>query len=95
MPSAICDHLLIVFFAHDTEAGIWLADLKAYWEKHERGSLPSFIEMIVIVWVQGLIWKELKNVYKEGFWEYMMKMWNLADVFRLANFPTIFAGLST
>jgi hypothetical protein len=26
--------------------------------------------------------KELKNVYKEGFLDYMMNMWNLADVFR-------------
>lgn len=61
---------------------IYLADVKANWEKHERGSLPSFIEMAVILWVQGLIWKELKNLYREGFWEYMMNMWNLADVFR-------------
>lgn len=75
-------YFFVVFFIRDTEAGIWLADIKADWEKHERGSLPSFIEMIVIVWVQGLIWKEMKNLYREGFWEYMMNMWNLADVFR-------------
>jgi hypothetical protein len=59
--------------------------LRAYWEKHERGSLPSVIEMTVIVFVQGLIWKELKNLFKQGFWDYMLNMWNLADVFRFVS----------
>ena len=50
------------------------------------GSLPTPIEMIIIVWVQGLIWKSLKEVYKVGLLDYLLNLWNLADIFSYGSF---------
>ena len=74
--------VFLVFFFPETYVGVYLAELKAYWIKHERGSLPTVIELFIIGWVQGLIWKMLKELYKEGLLEFLMNMWNLADIFR-------------
>jgi len=30
----------------------WLKEVRDNWEKHERGSLPTLVEMAVITWVQ-------------------------------------------
>ncbi len=42
------------------------------------------IEMTVIMWVQALIVKEIKDVFKDGLMEYLSDMWNLADLMRQA-----------
>jgi hypothetical protein len=60
----------------------WLSEVKADWLKHERGSLPTIIELGVIMWVQALTLKEIMNMFKEGLLAYLMNMWNLADIFR-------------
>jgi hypothetical protein len=74
------------FLFPTTTVGIFLEDLQYNWRKYERGSLPSPVEMIIIVWVQGLIWKSLKEVYKQGLLEYLLNLWNLADVFAYGSF---------
>lgn len=51
------------------------------WHRHERGSLPSPIECIIILWVLALIWKEIKEIYEVGLLEYLCDLWNLADCF--------------
>ena len=50
--------------------------------KHERGSLPHLTEMAVILWVQALTLKAIKEVFKNGLIPYLMNMWNLADIMR-------------
>ena len=50
------------------------------------GSLPTPIEMIIILWVQGLIWKSLKEVFKVGLIDYLLNLWNLADIFSYGSF---------
>lgn len=42
--------------------------------------------MIIICWVQGLIWKSLKDVYKRGLFDYLFNLWNLADIFSYGSF---------
>lgn len=51
------------------------------WNEHERGSLPSPIECIIIIWVLALMWKEMKIVYDVGIMGYLCDLWNLADCF--------------
>ena len=55
--------ILVYFFPHAD----WLAEIKESWVKHERGSLPTIIEMAVIVWVQALIMKEIKVKWNSDF----------------------------
>ena len=71
-----------MFFLPGYEFTDWLAEVKADWLKHERGSLPSLIEMTVILWVQALILKEIQLLFTEGLVEYLSDLWNLADVMR-------------
>nr|XP_040566985.1 LOW QUALITY PROTEIN: transient receptor potential protein-like [Lepeophtheirus salmonis] len=59
----------------------FLLDIVDDWVKHERGSLPSPIECVIIFWVFALIWKEIKEIYEDGLLEYICDLWNLADCF--------------
>ena len=51
------------------------------WEKKERGSLPSIVETVIILWQVCLLWRDIKLVYQQGLEEYLLNLWNLADVF--------------
>ncbi|XP_040567143.1 transient receptor potential protein isoform X1 [Lepeophtheirus salmonis] len=64
----------------------WLADIKADWIKHERGSLPSIIELAIIGYIQGLVWQSLKVLWKKGLLDFCLDLWNLADVFSYGSF---------
>ena len=74
------------FLFPDTRVGIFLAEVQRNWRKYERGSLPTPIELIIIMWVQGLIWKSLKEVYKKGLLEFLLNLWNLADILSYGAF---------
>lgn len=58
-----------------------LTHLVEDWHTKERGSFPSPIECIIIFWVFALMWKEMKEVYEVGLFNYMSDLWNLADCF--------------
>jgi len=51
------------------------------WHFKERGSFPSPIECIIIFWVLALMWKEIKQVFALGLFNYLSDLWNLADCF--------------
>ena len=70
-----------MLIASDTFDAPWLKEMVAEWNQHERGSLPSPIECIIIIWVLALTWKEMKIVYDVGITEYLCELWNLADCF--------------
>jgi len=53
---------------------------QADWIKYERGSLPHYIEMLIIVWVQGLMWTEIKKLWQDGLIDYLSDLWNFADI---------------
>jgi transient receptor potential cation channel subfamily C protein 4 len=59
----------------------FLTDLVKEWHDKERGSFPTPIECIIILWVLALMWKEIKSVYEVGLEEYVSDLWNLADCF--------------
>lgn len=45
----------------------------------KRGESPTIIEWIIVVWVMGLIWSEVKQLWAMGFQEYITDMWNIID----------------
>lgn len=45
----------------------------------KRGSLPSPIEVVILIWVLALIWAEIKQVRSLGINYYKADMWNLLD----------------
>ncbi|RXG57619.1 Transient receptor potential-gamma protein [Armadillidium vulgare] len=48
-------------------------------QKRERGALFSFVEFLIIIYIQGFIWAEIKALWKEGLTEYMQDLWNIID----------------
>uniref|UniRef100_A0A6G1S4Q2 Transient receptor potential-gamma protein n=1 Tax=Aceria tosichella TaxID=561515 RepID=A0A6G1S4Q2_9ACAR len=45
----------------------------------KRGTLPSPIESVILIWVLSLIWAELKQIRSLGINYYKHDMWNLLD----------------
>ena len=58
-----------------------LFQLVKEWERTERGSWPSYVETVIILWQVCLLWRDIKVVYKQGVAEYVSDLWNLADWF--------------
>lgn len=56
-------------------------NLAKEWERKERGSLPSHVETMIILWQICLLWRDMKVVYQMGVVEYINDLWNLADWF--------------
>ena len=79
---------LIVFIFPGYPATDWLAEVQADWIKYERGCLPHFVELLIIMWVQGLLWAEFKALLKDGLIEHLRSLWNLADIFIIGSFMT-------
>ncbi|XP_036393581.1 short transient receptor potential channel 6 [Megalops cyprinoides] len=50
----------------------------------------TWMEMLIISWVIGMIWAECKEIWSEGPREYMLEPWNLLDFGMLAIFVTSF-----
>ncbi|EDX15375.1 GD11966 [Drosophila simulans] len=45
----------------------------------KRGAKPTFIEWLILAWVSGLIWSEVKQLWDVGLQEYLNDMWNVID----------------
>ena len=43
----------------------------------KRGAPPTLIELMVLAWVIGLIWSEIKQLWELGLFDYMSDMWNI------------------
>ncbi|VEN53950.1 unnamed protein product, partial [Callosobruchus maculatus] len=44
-----------------------------------RGAKPSLVEWIILSYVGGLIWSEIKQLWDVGLEEYVRDMWNVID----------------
>ncbi|XP_038213574.1 transient receptor potential-gamma protein-like [Zerene cesonia] len=44
-----------------------------------RGSPPTLVEWLILAWVSGLIWSEVKQLWDMGLQEYVHDMWNVID----------------
>ncbi|XP_064481679.1 transient receptor potential-gamma protein-like isoform X2 [Ornithodoros turicata] len=45
----------------------------------KRGAAPSIVEWMILAWVSGLIWSEMKQLWDLGLGEYVSDMWNIID----------------
>ncbi|XP_029674557.1 transient receptor potential-gamma protein isoform X1 [Formica exsecta] len=45
----------------------------------KRGAAPTVVEWIILAWVSGLIWSEVKQLWDVGLEEYVNDMWNVID----------------
>lgn len=45
----------------------------------DRGPPPTFIESLVVAWVLGMLWSEIKQLWEEGFTKYIHQWWNWLD----------------
>ncbi|KAG8179354.1 hypothetical protein JTE90_010251, partial [Oedothorax gibbosus] len=45
----------------------------------KRGASPSVVEWMILAWVIGLIWSEIKQLWELGLMEYVADMWNIID----------------
>ncbi|XP_076273202.1 transient receptor potential cation channel gamma isoform X2 [Rhynchophorus ferrugineus] len=45
----------------------------------QRGAEPSLVEWIILAYVSGLIWSEIKQLWDVGLEEYVRDMWNVID----------------
>ncbi|KAJ8679347.1 hypothetical protein QAD02_015134, partial [Eretmocerus hayati] len=58
-------------------AGFDLSDSEV--EPTKRGAAPTIVEWIILAWVSGLIWSEVKQLWDVGLEEYVNDMWNVID----------------
>ncbi|TMW53463.1 hypothetical protein DOY81_001461 [Sarcophaga bullata] len=71
--------LRVVQIMFELVAFPWMLEMLADWRKHERGSLPGPIELGIITYIFSLIFGELKSLYSDGLFEYIMDLWNIVD----------------
>ncbi|ERL93243.1 hypothetical protein D910_10539, partial [Dendroctonus ponderosae] len=45
----------------------------------QRGAKPTLVEWIILAYVSGLIWSEIKQLWDVGLEEYVRDMWNVID----------------
>ncbi|KAI4884400.1 hypothetical protein NFI96_011244 [Prochilodus magdalenae] len=46
---------------------------------HVQGPPPTIVEWMILPWVLGFIWAEIKEMWDGGFTEYVHDWWNLMD----------------
>ncbi|XP_071173975.1 short transient receptor potential channel 7-like [Mytilus edulis] len=51
---------------------------------------PEVIHMLLTIWIVGMLWQELKQVYAEGFYDYFDSLYNYLDVAVLTLYITSF-----
>uniref|UniRef100_A0A1B0DMR2 Transient receptor ion channel domain-containing protein n=1 Tax=Phlebotomus papatasi TaxID=29031 RepID=A0A1B0DMR2_PHLPP len=48
----------------------------------QRGNGPTYLELLVVVYVLGFIWEETQEIFAEGMRSYLRNMWNFIDFMR-------------
>ncbi|XP_035766151.1 short transient receptor potential channel 4b [Neolamprologus brichardi] len=47
--------------------------------EHRQGPSPTIVEWIILPWVLGFLWAEIKQMWDSGFEDYIDDWWNLMD----------------
>ncbi|KFW80041.1 Short transient receptor potential channel 6, partial [Manacus vitellinus] len=55
-----------------------------------KTSCFTWMEMLIISWVIGMIWSECKEIWSQGPKEYLFELWNMLDFGMLAIFAASF-----
>ncbi|XP_077977349.1 short transient receptor potential channel 4-like [Glandiceps talaboti] len=54
----------------------------------QRGPLPSGFEFVIMVWILGMIWREIKEIWSGGILDYITDAWNMIDAVQLGLYLT-------
>ncbi|XP_070534007.1 short transient receptor potential channel 7-like isoform X2 [Ptychodera flava] len=65
---------LLIQYSYYDEDLLWLHDGKV------RQSSMSALEILLLLWIVGMLWGEVKQIWDEGFWRYFSSFWNLLDI---------------
>ncbi|XP_076467628.1 short transient receptor potential channel 4-like [Babylonia areolata] len=82
--SYLCFLMLLILVSQRVEiarigGGEEASDTRDKVDRELRGSPASLVEWIILAYVAGLIWAEIKQLWDEGALEYIYDMWNIAD----------------
>ncbi|XP_041920288.1 short transient receptor potential channel 4-like isoform X1 [Alosa sapidissima] len=51
----------------------------SYTDPNRQGPVPTTVEWMILPWVVGFIWTEIKQMWDGGFHDYIHDWWNLMD----------------
>ena len=54
----------------------------------DRGPPATIIESLVMIWVLGMLWSEIKQLWDEGFKRYIHQWWNWLDFIMICLYLT-------
>ncbi|XP_051893605.1 short transient receptor potential channel 3-like [Pristis pectinata] len=57
-----------------------------------KTTMFTWTEMLIMVWILGMMWTECKEIWTEGPREYIFQMWNLLDFGMLSIFIAAFTA---
>ncbi|XP_055503155.1 short transient receptor potential channel 3-like isoform X4 [Leucoraja erinacea] len=57
-----------------------------------KTTMFTWTEMLIMVWILGMMWAECKEIWTEGPLEYICQMWNLLDFGMLSIFIAAFTA---
>nr|QDR50958.1 transient receptor potential-like protein [Heliconius melpomene] len=58
--------------------------------RKQRGNGPTYLEMVIVVYVLGFIWEETHEIYVQGIRCYLRNMWNFIDFTRNSLYAAVF-----
>lgn len=58
--------------------------------RKQRGTAPTPLELLVVIYVFGFIWEETQEIFGEGIRSYLKNMWNFIDFARNSLYVFVF-----
>ncbi|XP_070565524.1 short transient receptor potential channel 5-like isoform X2 [Ptychodera flava] len=49
----------------------------------QRGSPPTKVELLIVIWIVGMTWRELREMWSSGLSDYLTNPWNILDLIQL------------
>ncbi|KAF2354684.1 Ion transport domain [Trinorchestia longiramus] len=86
MDNALLPAVLLVVVSLQVEALLiqmfgapWMLERLRLQQEQARGALPSFVELLLFVYIAGFLWGEMKELWESGFTEFIKDLWNIID----------------
>ncbi|CAD5216358.1 unnamed protein product [Bursaphelenchus okinawaensis] len=70
---------LVTLEAYQADKGNLSAGEGFHSRASDRGAPPTFVELLVMSWVLGMLWSEIKQLWEEGLTRYVYQWWNWLD----------------
>nr|XP_053627828.1 transient receptor potential protein-like isoform X1 [Cherax quadricarinatus] len=57
----------------------WMLELLRQYQREARGGFPSMVEILIVIFIFGFIWGEMRSLWEDGLAEYLKDLWNIVD----------------